>query len=56
MLGQLEFLCFMIIKYHRLSYLMFFGARLMTVVHTGVVINSGAKRALGTYLSAVWQS
>lgn len=56
MLGQLEFLCFMIIKYHRLSYLTFFRARLMSAVHTGVIINSGAKRALGTYLSAAWQS
>lgn len=47
MLRQLEFLCFMIIKYHRLPYLTVFGARLMTAVHTGVIINSSAKRSLG---------
>lgn len=46
----------MVIKYHRLPYLTVFGARLMTAVPTGVIINSSAKRALGTYLSAVWQS
>lgn len=50
MLRQLEFLCFMIIKYYHLSYLMIFRARLMTAVHTGVIINSEAKRALGTCL------
>lgn len=49
MLGQLEILC-LIIKYHRLSYLTVFRARLMTAVHTGVIINSDAKRALGPCL------
>lgn len=50
MLRQLEFLCFMIIKYRHLSYLTIFRAQLMTAVHTGVIINSEAKRALGTCL------
>lgn len=50
MLRQLEFLCFMIIKYHHLSYSMIFRAQLMTTVHSGVIISSEAKRALDTCL------
>jgi hypothetical protein len=50
MLGQLEFLCFMIIKYHHLSETAIFRAQLMTAVHSRVIINSEAKRALGTCL------
>lgn len=54
MLRQLEFLCFMVIKYYHLSYQMIFRARLMTAVHSGAIINSEAE-SFG-YLSAVWQS